>query len=258
MKKTRNEILVHAGAVILLAGIGVAVGWILLDADGEGLGFMSAAVEDRPSRHYVLKTVQSPRAADSAVVRPGGTDYENGAANIVTAVVADYRLLDTLGEVVVLFAAAAGVALLLGRRTRAIRREASIIVRTAVPVIMLFAGVTGAYVVLHGHLGPGGGFSGGAVLASAFFLRFLAESALSHEAPRARQWLPVLEGLSGLGLLVVGVVGLLTRGSFFSAVLPQGTLGSFASAGTAVVVYALIGAKVASELSSVTTEFIGE
>jgi multicomponent Na+:H+ antiporter subunit B len=258
MKKTRNEILVHVGAVILIAGIAVSAGWVLLDGGAEGLRFMSAAVDERPSRHYVLKTVQNPRAADSAMVRPGGTNYENGAANIVTAVVADYRLLDTLGEVVVLFAAASGVALLLHRRKRTIRREASIIVRTAVPVIMLFAGVTGAYVVLHGHLGPGGGFSGGAVLASAFFLRFLAESALSPEAPRARQWLPILEGLSGLGLLVVGVVGLVTQGSFFSAVLPQGALGSFASAGTAVVVYALIGAKVASELAAVTTEFIGE
>ena len=44
---------------------------------------------------------------------------ELGAANLVTAVVVTYRGLDTLGEVTVLFAAAAGVAVVIGQGRRA-------------------------------------------------------------------------------------------------------------------------------------------
>jgi multicomponent Na+:H+ antiporter subunit B len=44
---------------------------------------------------------------------------ETGVINIVTAVLASYRGYDTLGETTVIFTAAAGVLLLLGRRHRA-------------------------------------------------------------------------------------------------------------------------------------------
>ena len=45
----------------------------------------------------------------------GETDVtEGGPANMVTAIVADYRSFDTLGEITVLFVSSLGVALLLG------------------------------------------------------------------------------------------------------------------------------------------------
>jgi multicomponent Na+:H+ antiporter subunit B len=95
---------------------------------------------------------------------------EVGAANIVTAVVVTYRGLDTLGEVTVLFIAATGVGLLLKRREEAAaipeKRPASELVQTGslflVSVIVLF----GVYIFVNGHLTPGGGFQGGAVIAS--------------------------------------------------------------------------------------------
>jgi len=42
------------------------------------------------------------------------------------------------------------------------------IVRTVADVIYPFIAIFGAYLILHGHLTPGGGFQGGAVIASAF------------------------------------------------------------------------------------------
>jgi multicomponent Na+:H+ antiporter subunit B len=169
--------------------------------------------------------------------------------------VADYRVLDTLGEVIVLFTAATGVGLLMPRRRRsAVPREASVIVRTAVPVIMFFALITGAYIVLHGHLSPGGGFSGGAVIASAFILRFLAGQ---RPRQRGKESLAAVESGAGLALLAVGLAGLVVSGSFFESFLPQGALGGFASAGILVIVYTLIGIKVAAELSALAAEFVG-
>lgn len=48
------------------------------------------------------------------------------------------------------------------------------IVRTSADILFPFIFVFGWYVVLHGHLTPGGGFQGGAVIASGFIMLFVA------------------------------------------------------------------------------------
>ncbi|HKJ68235.1 MAG TPA: hydrogen gas-evolving membrane-bound hydrogenase subunit E, partial [bacterium] len=101
---------------------------------------------------------------------------QTGATNMVTSVVINYRGLDTLGEVTVLFVAAIGLgAALTSRRKRNAFHieQASLVLYTGCrflfPLILLF----GAYVFVHGHLTPGGGFQGGAIVASAYLLVYL-------------------------------------------------------------------------------------
>jgi multicomponent Na+:H+ antiporter subunit B len=48
------------------------------------------------------------------------------------------------------------------------------IVRTTTDLLFLFVSIFGAYIVLHGHLTPGGGFQGGAVIATGFIMLFVA------------------------------------------------------------------------------------
>ncbi|MBU7031799.1 MAG: hypothetical protein HXS53_04655 [Theionarchaea archaeon] len=48
---------------------------------------------------------------------------ETGASNVVTAIIVDYRLYDTIGEVTVLFTAILGVTLILGRNHHRIERK---------------------------------------------------------------------------------------------------------------------------------------
>ncbi len=189
----------------------------------------------------------------------GGEVEALGAQNLVTAVVVIYRGLDTLGEVTVLFLAAAGVALLLGggkiktnadeiSRAGGGRRPASEILTTGadylLPVIIFF----GVYIFLNGHLTPGGGFQGGAVIASAVLLIFLA-----HPGYRLRHTvLGAVESGSGFFYLIVGLLGLLLAGGFLDGtILPLGRFGSIASAGAMPVIYTLIGLKVGTELSSI-------
>jgi multicomponent Na+:H+ antiporter subunit B len=83
--------------------------------------------------------------------------------NTVTAVVFDYRGFDTMGEELLLFAAASATALLL-RHTRAddtrdivagIRSDA---VRAVGAVTAVAALVLGLDTVAHGFITPGGGF----------------------------------------------------------------------------------------------------
>ena len=110
---------------------------------------------------------------------------ETGAVNTVAGMILDYRAFDTFGESNVLFAATICVTVMLrvsAKRKRedgttvfddrdrfyeprhdAILRIASIIL---IPIIMVF----GIYVILNGHISPGGGFSGGAILGAGFIL----------------------------------------------------------------------------------------
>lgn len=107
---------------------------------------------------------------------------ETGAVNIVAGVILDYRAFDTLGESHVLYTACTAVfILLLGfgesrpepTRERLISQGDMLLGRTAkfiVPVVILF----GIYVILNGHLGPGGGFSGGALIGAGLILYAIA------------------------------------------------------------------------------------
>lgn len=112
---------------------------------------------------------------------------ETGAVNIVAGMILDYRAFDTLGESNVLFIAACSVLMLLrvkldeSGRLSAEQMDAeaddrryephkdTILQRMAdvlVPVILLF----GIYILFNGHLSPGGGFSGGAIMGAGLIL----------------------------------------------------------------------------------------
>ena len=104
---------------------------------------------------------------------------ETGAVNAVAGMILDYRAFDTLGESFVLFTALCAVTILMsrGRRNHPLPPEtdyadyyADPIVHTMCKVIIPVILVFGVYVLVNGHLSPGGGFSGGAILSSALII----------------------------------------------------------------------------------------
>lgn len=111
---------------------------------------------------------------------------ETGAVNIVAGMILDYRAFDTLGESHVLFAALLCVMILLKKDKKnmdtrfddyhmilqdeyfdvskdTVMREVG---KVIVPCIFVF----GIYILLNGQNGPGGGFSGGAVLGAGLII----------------------------------------------------------------------------------------
>jgi multicomponent Na+:H+ antiporter subunit B len=183
---------------------------------------------------------------------------ETGAPNIVTSVVVNYRAFDTLGEVTVLFVAAIGLgAVLAGQRGKRKRElePASLVVhagcRFLFPLILLF----GAYIFIHGHLTPGGGFQGGAIIASAFLLMYLG----CRGRRINRIWSKAVESLGGLIFVVLGLAGLTVGGHYFlSNVLPKGEMYSLFSAGVIPIIYIAVGFKVGSELTGVIDDLMEE
>lgn len=109
---------------------------------------------------------------------------DTGAVNIVTGMILDYRAFDTFGESNVLFIATCTVLILLRNDKEKGKDSADeeekrdsyyepkndvilqTITRVLVPIIFIF----GIYVILNGHLSPGGGFSGGAIIGAGLIL----------------------------------------------------------------------------------------
>ncbi len=183
---------------------------------------------------------------------------QTGAANIVTSVVLDYRGFDTLGEVSVLFAAAAGVAILFfmvgdRRKEQNDLTRPNFVVRVGSRIIFPFILLFGSYIFIHGHLTPGGGFQGGSIIASGFLLLYL-----SYPGTRARRaGLSVVEGIAGLTFVILGLIGLLVpQSSFLYNFLPKGQLNALISAGILPIIYIAVGFKVASEFAGIVDDMM--
>lgn len=170
-----------------------------------------------------------------------------GAANIVTAVVLGYRGIDTLGELSILFAAATAAGLVLGHRRADAPRDppGGLILRAGADLLFPLLLVVGFYVIVHGHLTPGGGFQGGVILAAAFFVAVLADPArsLSHGL------IAWIEGLAGASFILIGIWALVEEGTFLAPMLSKGVMGQILSAGTLPLLYLAVGLKVGSELA---------
>lgn len=109
---------------------------------------------------------------------------DTGAVNIVTGMILDYRAFDTFGESNVLFIATCTVLILLRndkkkgkdsaeeeeKRDSYYEPKNDVILQTITGVLVPIIFIFGIYVILNGHLSPGGGFSGGAIIGAGLIL----------------------------------------------------------------------------------------
>jgi multicomponent Na+:H+ antiporter subunit B len=120
------------------------------------------------------------------------------------------------------------------------------ITRLTVGLILLF----GIYIILHGHLSPGGGFAGGVIVALSFVHLMLAFGKDVAASKVSKNLASNLESLGALMFLTVAILGFL-GGSFFLNVLPKGTPFRLFSAGTIILSNIAIGIKVGVGLFSI-------
>lgn len=174
---------------------------------------------------------------------------EEGATNIVTAIVTLYRGFDTLGEVTVLFLAATGLGLLLSgwKEEEREKPEPTLIMETVTrylfPLVLLF----GSYIFIHGHLTPGGGFPAGVIIATGYFMMFIAQK----EFKPSEYLLSATESFAGTLYVIVGLLGLALTFSFLANVAPLGVPNTVFSAGIIPIIYIIIGFKVGSEMTGI-------
>ncbi|MFH0993778.1 MAG: hydrogen gas-evolving membrane-bound hydrogenase subunit E [bacterium] len=181
-----------------------------------------------------------------------------GSANLVTTIVVGFRGFDTLGEVTVLFISSLGVALLFGSNRKQKRLDVdfspNFMLRVGSRVLFGVILIVGLYIILHGHLTPGGGFPGGTMIASAILLLYLADDRFRAKIKGFK----ILESVSGSLFVVIGLLGLVLATYFLQNFLPVGTVGNLISAGIFPIIYILIGLKVGSEISGIIDNFLTE
>lgn len=94
--------------------------------------------------------------------------------------------------------------------------EMSRIVRTITSIAFPFSMIFGLYVIAHGHLTPGGGFQGGAVVASACAMILVAfGSKWTLKKIKERQ-LSVLESVGAICFIALAFFGLIFGIAFFN------------------------------------------
>lgn len=94
-----------------------------------------------------------------------------------------------------------------------------VIAKMTIPFILVF----GIYVILHGELGPGGGFQGGVILAAGFILYGVVFGA---DELRRRIPTPIWDACMALGALLyagTGLASLLAGGTFLDYGMLQPT-----------------------------------
>jgi len=127
----------------------------------------------------------------------------------------------------------------------------SLIVKKITGVVIGFVFIYGVYIILHGHLTPGGGFAGGVIVAGAFILRYLAYGGDAKAEKRSSTNASVFESVGALLFISIALLGLIVGAIFFLNFLPKGTPFHLFSAGIIPLCNIAIGIKVGAGLFSI-------
>ena len=125
----------------------------------------------------------------------------------------------------------------------------SLILITVTKYIVPFIQLYGFYVMLHGHLSPGGGFAGGAIVGASMVLYCLVFGLEKAERKASHKLTGTLETGGILFFIMLGTIGIFSGRHFLSnlsAGMPEGDTFSLISAGIILYISIAIGLKVAS------------
>ncbi|WP_425446617.1 MnhB domain-containing protein [Dethiothermospora halolimnae] len=121
--------------------------------------------------------------------------------------------------------------------------------RVLFPFILLY----GFYIIINGHLSPGGGFQGGAILATGILISYF----IYPEKIRDLNLLVKLEKYVFILIIAISSIGLITRGEIFTSFLPLDTKANF-KAIFLTILNLFIGIKVSIGLVLIFSTFIEE
>ena len=171
---------------------------------------------------------------------------ETGASNRVAGIYLNYRLLDTLLEVLVFSVAVLGVRHYL-QKSKDIDLpdlSESEVVKTAVSFLSPLALLLCMFFAIFGHISPGGGFAAGVIAASALLYVAIAYGMKATEERWNPRQLAFVEKAILLSLLIFILAPAVIGKTPLTDLLPKGTPGQLLSSGSILVYNLLIAAKV--------------
>lgn len=232
----------------------------------------------------ILSSASWPTVARDYLAQNGVSD--SGAPNLVSAIYLGYRAFDTLGETIVLMVAVIGTMRVLNRaedifaeeygasdtgnrqellpkpltftlpgekrESHALRTHLLEVVTGKLgPVVLLF----GFYVMMYGHLSPGGGFQGGAIIASGIIFLALGNQKDSPTRLSGTKALSRMEAIAFFLLILASMSGIPLGKGFFGNPLEDVT--SF-PAGFIILLNAIIGVKVGAGIGLMCIAMMGK
>jgi len=128
----------------------------------------------------------------------------------------------------------------------------STIVKRITPLVSGLVFLYGIYIIVHGHLTPGGGFAGGVIIAGAFILQILAFGSNSLNLKKEVAGTSNTESAAILMVTILALMALLIGAKvFFANFLPKGTPGELLSAGAIPLYNIFIGIEVAGAILTI-------
>ena len=125
----------------------------------------------------------------------------------------------------------------------------TLIVKKTTQLIVGMIFIYGIYVVVHGHLTPGGGFAGGVVIAGSLILITLAYGGDFLKLVKEESETTIVENLATIMVILIAAAGFLFGTKiFFNNFLPKGIVGELLSAGVLPLYNIFVGTEVAASI----------
>jgi len=186
--------------------------------------------------------------------------YDTGSLNLVTAIYLDYRLFDSLFEAGILLITVSGIMWI--SEYNILTKNAPLMLdkqktselfitfsRLLYPIMFLF----GIYIITNGHLSPGGGFQGGAIVATAVLILYYIDISKSMDVNKLLN----IEKILFILLVSIAFISLLTRNEVFTNFVPLDGSTELKSI-YLILLNLIIGTKVAIGLIAIFTVFLKE
>lgn len=136
-----------------------------------------------------------------------------------------------------------------------------IIIKTISRIVIPFAQVYGIFIILNGHISPGGGFAGGAIIGTSLILYTLVFGREAGNKKFSHRISEIAESGGIMLFILIGLIGLIIGGSFLTNIdagFPEGSIGSILSGGMIPLLMIAIGIKVTSTMINLFTLLIDE
>lgn len=114
------------------------------------------------------------------------------------------------------------------------------------------------YIILHGHLSPGGGFQGGVLMVAVVVLLYMGYGYKGAAGSINKHFMHKTEGLASIAYVALAMLGVAYAGNFcYNALSQSGNIGDLWSTGTIFLMNTAVGVKVLTGVAVLTLSMLG-
>ena len=134
----------------------------------------------------------------------------------------------------------------------------NIIPKCGADALLPFALMYIFYIILHGHLSPGGGFQGGVMMVAVVVMLYMGYDYKAASSSINKHFMHKFEGFASVVYVALAMLGVAYAGNFcYNALSQSGNIGELWSTGTIFLMNAAVGAKVLTGVAVLALSMLG-